>query len=180
MAAQKWCGADPLGYALAAMTPSATLVRSFPRTFRIRNWPMMALLLIVGLVPALVLWLKGNYTGIGVVAGVVGFGLVLMLFVQLLVELFGARFVSALHEDGFVARRLTSQVFVPWEDVERVRSSSVIVYVQGETVRQEIFDVDYGARVPARITSKEGGTETAEFIVQHAGLTWEGDVAERA
>lgn len=139
----------------------------------------MALLVILGAVPALVLWRADNHTGLWVVGGVVMFLVLLTLFVPFLVELFGARFVSALHEDGFEARRLMSRSFIPWGDVERVRAGSVVVYVQGETVRQEVYDVDYGARTPARITSKEGGAETAEFIVQHAGLTWEGDIAER-
>ena len=156
-----------------------TLVRSFPRTFRFVNWPLVGLLLLLALVPALILWRTQSYAGVLVVGGVVVFVVILTLFVPLLVELFGARFVAALHEDGFVARRLMSRVFVPWSDVERIRAGSVVVYVQGETVRQEVFDVDYGERTPARITAKEGGTETAEFIVQHAGLTWEGDIAER-
>lgn len=161
------------------MTPPSTLVRSFPRTFKVSNWSLMALLLIIGAVPAFVLWRAHSHTGLWVVGGVVMLSVLLMLFVPLLVELFGARFVSALHEDGFEARRLMSRSFIPWSDVERVRAGSVVVYVQSETVRQEVYDVDYGARTPARITAKEGGAETAEFIVLHAGLTWEGDIAEK-
>jgi hypothetical protein len=161
------------------MTPPATPLRTFPRTFRLGNWPLIGLFTVLGLVPALVLWRTGSYTGVGVVGGVLMFAVFLSFFVQLLVELFGTRFVSALHQDGFVARRLFSQTFVSWADVERVKASSVVVYVQGETVRQEVFDVDYGERTPARVTAKEGGAETAEFIVQHAGLAWEGDIAER-
>ncbi len=162
------------------MTPASTLVRSFPRTLRSRNWPLLALVFILGAVPALVVWRAESQTGLWVVGGVVAFLVVLVLLVPLLVELFGARFVSALHEDGFEARRVMRRSFVPWNDVERVRAGSLVVYVQGATVRQEVFDVDYGDRTPARITAKEGGAETAEFIVQHAGLTWEGDIAEKA
>lgn len=141
---------------------------------------MLALVFILGAVPALVVWRAESQTGLWVVGGVVAFLVVLVLLVPLLVELFGARFVSALHEDGFEARRVMRRSFVPWNDVERVRAGSLVVYVQGATVRQEVFDVDYGDRTPARITAKEGGAETAEFIVQHAGLTWEGDIAEKA
>jgi hypothetical protein len=141
---------------------------------------LLALVFILGAVPALVVWRAESQTGLWVVGGVVAFLVVLVLLVPLLVELFGARFVSALHEDGFEARRVMRRSFVPWNDVERVRAGSLVVYVQGATVRQEVFDVDYGDRTPARITAKEGGAETAEFIVQHAGLTWEGDIAEKA
>lgn len=161
------------------MTSPETVVRTFPRTFRLMNWRLMALLLVLGAVPTLVLWRAGTWAGLWVLGGLVALAVLLMLSVQLLVELLGARFVSALHLDGFVARRLLSRTFIPWDDVERIRASSVVVYVQGETVRQEVFDVDYGARTPARITAKEGGSETAEFIVQHAGLEWAGDIAEK-
>jgi hypothetical protein len=162
------------------VTPSAKLVRSFPRSFRLANRPLLALLLVLGVTPAIILWSTGNAGGLWVVGGLLVGATLLMFSIQLLVELFGARFVAALYEDGFSARRLFTRTFVPYDDVERVRVSSVITYVQGQTVREEVFDVDWGMRTPARITAKEGGAETAEFIIQRAGLSWEGDVAERA
>ena len=145
------------------------VLKNFPRTFSIKNWPFMVLLMILAGIPATFFWLDGNpKAALYVFAGVVGVAFIFPL-VQVGLELFGAESIAAIHEQGIVVRRLTQESFVPWAQVQSLETRLVTSYTNGGSVTVRVVDVKVaGLPTAVRLTPLHG--DAAQLIAAKARL----------
>ena len=83
------------------------------------NWPFLVLLLILAGVGSAPLILDANWVGVALVAGAVLATPLMVLALQFVPELLGARVLVGVYAKGIVWSRLWSRDFIPWSNLEQ-------------------------------------------------------------
>jgi hypothetical protein len=100
-------------------TDQGAELHRFPRTISFKNWPFLALIMIIAALASVPMAIDGNWT---MVAFIVAMTMIFPAFFALMQ--LGAEFirrpVEAVHEHGLVWRQLWRRGFVPWRDVATI------------------------------------------------------------
>lgn len=149
-------------------------LREFPQTMSLKNWPFLAFLAFLALVPA-----YGGYASDHLTGGLlIGAAILFVPLVAVLVQVFGGFFVArvtALHDGGLVVRRFGRDTLVPYSSVRNVALRQESVEVEGVRVgRQFVITVDLHDAPTLEIWPMSEGAEAAVDIAERAGLKVQG------
>ena len=104
------------------MSEAGPQLHRFPRTISLKNWPFLALIMIIAALASVPMAIDGNW---GMVAFIVAMTMVFPAFFGLMqvgTEVF-RKPVDAVHENGIVWRQLWRRGFIPWADVAKIEQA---------------------------------------------------------
>lgn len=160
------------------MTPEqrGSVLAEFPRTLTIKNWPFLVLLLLMGVVPAGIVWnpwLGGDIRQAALILAAVVAVVVLIGSGQVLSEVLGNFFISAIHERGLLLRRLGTEQFVEWSRIGRIEHKAVPTSVAGRPAEIWVYEIlvrDLTGPVQFNPNLTSRGDEYAELISKLSGV----------